>query len=302
MLRTNASVYSSLAAALVALVALGACGDESGSDATDVSLSAASTTVSGSTTTQPTPDVSLPEKPPTELVVTDLETGSGPEAAKGDRVIVNYVGVLTKDGTEFDNSYKRGEPFPVTLGADRVIKGWEQGLVGIQAGGRRQLDVPADLAYGDQGSGETIKPGDAISFVIDAVAVVPATTPDDEPADLDIQPSSGATEIVTQDVRAGDGAEIAEGQTLELHLIAIRGDNAEQLDSTWAAGPPVVVQYARAAMAPRGLYEGLAGMKVGGRRIITIPADKGFGEDGNTQISLPPSTDLILVVDLFAAY
>lgn len=287
-------------------MALGACGDETDTagtgDTTDVSLSAGSTTVPGTTTTLPTPEVSLPKELPTGLVITDTEVGTGREAEEGDRVIVNYVGVLSKDGTEFDNSYEKGQPYPVTLGAGSVIQGWEEGLIGIQAGGIRQLDIPAELGYGDQGSGEVIKPGDAISFVIEAVAVVPVTTPEDEPTDLDIQPSSGATEIVTVDVRPGEGSVIAEGQTLEVHLIAIRGDNAETLDSTWAGGSPVVVQYAREAMTPRGFYEGLAGMKVGGRRVITIPADQGFGEEGNAQISLPPSTDLILVVDLFATY
>ena len=111
---------------------------------------------------------------PTELVVTVLTPGEGPEAAVGDTVTVHYVGVRSEDGTEFDNSYDRGATFPVTLGVTSVIQGWQDGLLGAQAGSRIQLDIPADLAYGDLGSGDIIQPGDAITFVIDVVDVTPA--------------------------------------------------------------------------------------------------------------------------------
>jgi cyclophilin family peptidyl-prolyl cis-trans isomerase len=123
------------------------------------------------------PAVSLPEQLPTELVVTDLIEGTGEPAKKGDTITVNYVGVRSEDGTEFDNSYDRGEPFTLTLGEGGVIQGWDEGLIGVKAGGRRQLDIPAALAYGDQGAGEVIKPGDALSFVIDVVSITPAPVP-----------------------------------------------------------------------------------------------------------------------------
>lgn len=141
----------------------------------DSTSSTTATTVSASTSPDK-PQVSLPAELPTDLVVTQLVAGSGPKAAAGDTVAVNYVGVLSADGTEFDNSYDRGSPISVTVGAGQVIQGWDQGLVGVQAGGRYQFDIPASLAYGDQGSGTIIKPGDAISFVIDVVSITPGTT------------------------------------------------------------------------------------------------------------------------------
>lgn len=119
------------------------------------------------------PEVEIPSEPPTELQVTTLVEGEGPEAAAGDTVTVHYVGVLSADGTEFDNSYDTGSPYPVVLGSGSVIDGWEQGLVGAQAGERLQLDIPAELAYGDTGSGAIIQPGDALTFVIDVMAVTP---------------------------------------------------------------------------------------------------------------------------------
>ena len=303
MRRTNVSAAGLLS---VALMILAGCGDgePDGTEGTgDLSLSPATTTVPGSTTTLAKPRVSIPEAIPTELEITDIETGTGPKAGDGDRLVVHYVGVRSEDGTEFDNSYEAGQPLPVTLGAGDVIEGWDQGLVGIQAGGVRQLDIPAELAYEDQGSGEVIKPGDAISFVIEALAVIPPTTPEDapDPSELDIESSTGATEVTTTDAVVGRGPEIEEGQTLELHLIALRGDDLQQLDSTWA-GQPAQLQYTRSGTTLAGLYEGLDGMRVGGRRVIVVPADKAFGPEGNSQISLPPDTDLILIVDLFAAY
>lgn len=123
----------------------------------------------------PKPDVSTPDEVPTELTVTELSAGSGPEASVGDTVSVYYVGVLSEDGTEFDTNYG-GSPFPVTLGLGSVITGWEEGLLGVQEGGQYQLDIPADLAYGDQGSGAVIEPGDALTFVVDVVSVAPGST------------------------------------------------------------------------------------------------------------------------------
>jgi peptidylprolyl isomerase len=127
------------------------------------------------TTTPDKPEVVIPENLPTELVVTTLVEGDGPAAAEGDTVLVHYVGVRSQDGTEFDNSYDGGSPFPVVLGTGEVIAGWDEGLVGARAGERRQLDIPADLAYGDAGAGEVIRPGDALTFVIDVLEVTSAS-------------------------------------------------------------------------------------------------------------------------------
>ncbi len=118
------------------------------------------------------PTVTLPTEMPTALEVTTLVEGSGPAAANCDLVRVHYLGVLSSDGTEFDSSWDRGQTIDVQLGMGMVITGWEQGLLGLQAGGRYQFDIPAELAYGDTGSGDVIKPGDAITFVVDVMEIV----------------------------------------------------------------------------------------------------------------------------------
>jgi peptidylprolyl isomerase len=122
--------------------------------------------------TQSKPNVEVPAgDPPTELVVDDLIVGEGPEATPGQQVSVHYVGVAHSNGKEFDSSYSRNTPFSFGLGAGQVIQGWDKGVTGMRVGGRRQLTIPANLAYGDRGAGGVIKPGETLVFVVDLLGV-----------------------------------------------------------------------------------------------------------------------------------
>lgn len=111
-----------------------------------------------------------PGSAPTKLVTKEIITGTGPEAKAGQSVTVNYVGVLYKGGTVFDASWKRNETFPFVLGKGQVIPGWDQGVAGMKVGGRRELIIPAELAYGAKGSPPTIPPNAALVFVVDLLA------------------------------------------------------------------------------------------------------------------------------------
>ncbi|MGA2320133.1 MAG: FKBP-type peptidyl-prolyl cis-trans isomerase [Solirubrobacteraceae bacterium] len=114
------------------------------------------------------PKVTPPPGPaPTKLVVKNLIVGTGAEAMAGQTITVNYVGVLFKGGKEFDASWKRKEPFTFVLGKGQVIAGWDQGLSGMKVGGRRELTIPAVLAYGAKGSPPTIPANAPLVFVID---------------------------------------------------------------------------------------------------------------------------------------
>jgi len=118
------------------------------------------------------PDVEMPGgTPPTELLLEDLEVGTGPEAAPGRRVAVHYVGVAWSDATEFDASYGRGEPLVFQLGAGQVIRGWDVGITGMRVGGRRRITIPPHLGYGTRGAGGVIKPNETLVFVCDLVGV-----------------------------------------------------------------------------------------------------------------------------------
>jgi peptidylprolyl isomerase len=126
----------------------------------------AKTPTSGPLATEP--KVTPPSGPaPSKLEVKDLIKGTGAEAKAGETVSVNYVGVLYKGGKEFDASWKRKEPFSFALGKGQVIPGWDQGVVGMKVGGRRELVIPSALAYGTKGSPPTIPANAPLVFVID---------------------------------------------------------------------------------------------------------------------------------------
>ncbi|MFF2552291.1 FKBP-type peptidyl-prolyl cis-trans isomerase [Nocardia sp. NPDC058058] len=117
------------------------------------------------------PTITIPDScdPPKTLITKDLTPGSGPGAQSGQKLTMNYTLLTWSDKKKLDSSFDRGEPFALTLGAGEVIKGWDQGLVGVQQGARRLLIVPPDLGYGAGGRG--MKPYETLVFVTDAVKV-----------------------------------------------------------------------------------------------------------------------------------
>lgn len=112
-----------------------------------------------------------PGPPPKEIEVKDLIDGDGAPAEPGQQLTVNYVGVSYSNGKEFDSSFEAGQPFPFRLGGGDVIPGWDQGLAGMKVGGRRQLTIPPELAYGKTGQPPVIKPNETLVFVIDLLGV-----------------------------------------------------------------------------------------------------------------------------------
>ena len=177
-------IVTSLTALLLA-TAVAACGS-SAQDSRDSGSSpppAGETTTEAQTAPEPSkapedgeiskdleekPEIPKPGgSPPTALRIDDIVKGDGKAAKKGDSVSVQYVGVAFSTGEEFDASWDRGEPFEFTLGNGDVIAGWDEGVVGMKEGGRRQLTIPAELAYGAQGSPPAIGPNETLVFVID---------------------------------------------------------------------------------------------------------------------------------------
>ncbi|MCT4356668.1 FKBP-type peptidyl-prolyl cis-trans isomerase [Streptomyces sp. Je 1-79] len=118
------------------------------------------------------PEVDFPGgEPPADLEIKDIWEGDGEVAGAGDFVKVHYVGVAFSTGEEFDASWNRGNPLDFQLGVGQVIQGWDKGVQGMKVGGRRQLVIPANLAYGDRGAGSAIAPGETLIFVCDLVGV-----------------------------------------------------------------------------------------------------------------------------------
>jgi peptidylprolyl isomerase len=172
------------AVALLATGAFGvaACGEteKSASTTTDPAAAAAvptTTTTAGaaphaiSKDLDTKPEIPKPTgSPPAKLVVKDIVKGKGKTARSGRNVTVQYVGVSYSTGDQFDASWDHGQPFQFQLGAQMVIPGWDRGVAGMKEGGRRELVIPPDLAYGAEGR-PGIAPNETLVFVIDLLSV-----------------------------------------------------------------------------------------------------------------------------------
>jgi cyclophilin family peptidyl-prolyl cis-trans isomerase len=182
------------------------------------------------------PEPVLTGDTPTELVITDLTVGSGRPAEVGDTVVVDYVGVLSADGTEFDNSYDRGSPIEIVIGTTGLIEGFTTGLIGVQQGTVRQLDIPAELAYGDVGAGDVIPPGAAITFVlevrsVEARAPRPTLAPEIDTASC---PPAGGTSEQQQQFDEYPPTCIDVTRTYTAEIVTNFGDITVELDPTTA--------------------------------------------------------------------
>ena len=306
------------------LVVLAACGGGSGDAATPTDESSGTVVDTSSIVDTPmlpaegcedTPNASnyvegeLPQavRPceiPTALVTHTIREGTGRNAQDGDTLIVDYIGIRAEDGTIFDESYSRGTPFEFPLGRGGVIQGWDDGLIGTQAGTMVKLDVPAALAYGDEppgGESSDIRPGDALSFIVEVHAVIAPVTAEDAPLDLQIEPSVGATDVTVTELIAGDGATVELGDTAVVHLLLVRGDNEVVLFNTWERSDPFQIILEEGQTLP-GIFEGLQGARVGSRLAIAMPPSAAFGEQGETSLGLPAGVDLIAIVDVIGVY
>ena len=279
------------------VLSVAACDDSSNDSDSDANGSFGT-----STTVVNMPTVSLPAELPTDLVVTELIAGSGPEAQVGDDLLVNYVGVLSETGEVFDSSYG-AEPIEFILGAGKVILGWDQGLVGAQQGTRVQLDIPPAYAYGDRppnnGDG-LIKAGATLSFVVDVVVVLPLSAASDEPQ-IEVPAASNIEVLQSTELITGGGATPQDGQSVAIHIVTYRADTGEKLASDWG-GPPLIFEFSAQSNVYPGLLAVVKGMHVGGRRQSQVPFVLMFDGQGSEGFGLPAGVDLVVVVDLVAVW
>jgi peptidylprolyl isomerase len=140
-----------------------------------------------------------------------------------------------------------------------------------------------------------------LTFVVDVLQVAKASVATDEPTITEGLTSTGATDVSFEDLEEGTGPAAQAGATVLVDLIAYRGDTGEKVDSTWGNGGPFQLSLSDGGALP-GLIDGLDGMKLGGRRRITIPAEQAFGADGNADLGIPADTDLVVVIDLSAVF
>jgi FKBP-type peptidyl-prolyl cis-trans isomerase FkpA len=116
----------------------------------------------------------MQDKKITDLIITDNKVGDGREAEKGLTVTVHYTGWLYEDGektTKFDSSVDRREPFSFVLGVGQVIKGWDNGVSGMQVGGSRTIIIPSSMGYGSRGAGDVIPPNSDLIFEVELIEI-----------------------------------------------------------------------------------------------------------------------------------
>jgi len=220
-----------------------------------------------------------PLAPLKDLEIEDRVVGTGPEAKPGDRVKVHYTGRLRADRSQFDSSIDRGEPYEFTLGQGEVIPGWDEGVVGMKVGGKRILSIPAAKAYGDRGQGK-IPPRADLVFEIEL---------------LDIPKQLANLEI--DDIKIGEGAEAKPGNRVQVHYTGRLLSNGKQFDSS-IGKKPFSFTLGKGEVIP-GWDEGVVGMKVGGKRVLRIPARLAYGRRGMPP-EIPGNADLIFDVELLS--
>jgi len=314
-----------LGACVALACVLAACGgDDDAADATVPTLPPTTTIVAPVATDRcedapdpadyPADEVPTAVRPceiPDEVVRTVVHEGTGDPAEVGEGVVYHATLIRSEDGELIDSSWTDDLPNNLTsVGTGAEIPGLDESLVGVHAGDVLRVDVPADQAFGDNPPADvpSIRAGDALTFVIEVLAVVPSIAPEDAPLDVKVEPSTDATEVTTEDLIVGDGKVVEEGDTVVAAVLIARGDNEVVLVNSWHQQTPLVIPLDRALMGgPEpatlpGVFEGIQGARVGGRRVITMPPSEAWGDGGQPALGLPPDTDVIVVADILAAY
>lgn len=302
-----------VAAALVVplLLLTAACGGGKGSSASSTPLPA----VTAGAKFGEKPTVAKGSgNPPGSLVVNTLSQGNGPAVNKNDFVSVNYLGQLWNSDQPFDNSFDRGQPLGIQVGAGQVIKGWDQGLVGQKVGSRIEMSIPPDLAYGAQGQPPTIPANSTLVFVIDILksssgtgtakgAVQPqndaslptvGTNTDGKAPSITVPKTSAPKSLVSKYVIEGTGPAVKSSDTVIVQYKGVLWDGSKQFDSSYDRGQPASFALNQVV---KGWAEGLTGKKVGSRVLIVIPPDLGYGSQGNPP-TIPANATLVFSVDI----
>ena len=220
-----------------------------------------------------------------------IKEGKGESPQKGDFCKVHYTGTL-EDGTKFDSSHDRGEPIEFPVGAGRVIKGWDEGIMLMKTGEKRKLIIPAELGYGDRGTG-SIPPNSILHFDVELVSFTkPFKDTDFELPGKEIVMDSGLRMI--EHIK-GDGPKPETGQTVIVHYTGML-ETGVKFDSSHDRKKPFEFPIGMGRVI-KGWDEGLADMTIGSKRTLIIPSELGYGERGAGGI-IPPNAVLVFEVEL----
>jgi peptidylprolyl isomerase len=241
-------------------------------------------------TTVQVPEVDKEFTTPTGLKYIDEVIGTGRSPKTGDKVKVHYTGTLV-DGTKFDSSRDRNQPFEFPLGIGRVIKGWDEGVATMKEGGKRKLIIPPELAYGSRNMG-SIPPNSILFFDVELIEV------EEKFVDTDFS-LPGKEEVTKSGLRMiihkeGNGEIPLPGQTVKVHYTGLL-ENGSKFDSSHDRGNPFSFQLGQGRVI-KGWDEALALMSKGEKRTLIIPPEIGYRNRRKSKI--PPNSTLIFEVEL----
>ncbi|MCB9751803.1 MAG: FKBP-type peptidyl-prolyl cis-trans isomerase [Myxococcales bacterium] len=233
------------------------------------------------------------------MIIEDFVIGEGDELTAGATAKIHYTGYLT-DGTVFDSSVKRGRPpHGFEVGAGRVIKGWDEGVVGMRRGGKRRLIIPPALGYQQRRAGR-IPPNSTLVFTLDLTGFMPPL-PEPQPqsvyAGTPVAQEKRPDGLEIYDYRVGDGAVAKAGDTVHVHYRGTLTKDGTEFDASAARRKPITFELGKGRVI-KGWDQGIEGMKVGGLRKLVIPAALGYGERARGKI--PANADLTFTVELMA--
>jgi len=228
------------------------------------------------------------------LKVYDIAEGDGDAAVNGDRVLMDFS-IWRDDGVIVGRSADSGGPMNFTIGTGELFEGWDEGAVGMKAGGQRQIVIPPELAFGEEGAGPAIPPGTIliVEMTLNEILETPKVTDVDE-GDYTTTDSG----LMYYDIVEVEGAEAESGQSVSVHYTGWLEDGTV-FDSSVERGVPFDFQLG-AGNVIAGWDEGVAGMQIGGKRQLRIPSDLAYGEQGAPG-TIPPGATLIFEVELLGA-
>lgn len=223
----------------------------------------------------------------------DEVVGNGESPEPGDTVVVHYTGTLDSDGSKFDSSRDRGQPFSFSIGRSQVIQGWDIGVMDMKVGGRRILVIPAELGYGERGAGAAIPPNAALRFDVELLSIVRPWPRND---DQTVQKTSSGLQYI--EYSAGVGERAKKGQMVSVHYSGFLEDGS-LFDSSRTRGEPIQFQIGSGQVI-KGWDEGIALMTPGAKHKLIIPAALAYGNAGAGGV-IPPGATLVFDVELVSA-
>jgi len=226
------------------------------------------------------------------LQYVEVAVGEGKSPQVGDMVSMHYVASLP-DGTQIADSYSMGQPAVAILGREQLLPGWEEGVLLMKTGGIMQLLMPPELAFGEEGYG-MIPANSQVVLEVELLSIEPIPTPMEVDENDLISTDSG---LQYYDIEVGEGIESVEGSTVTTeYAIWVQGEDENLFIGSSSAGGPAVFALGPADLVFPGWDEGATGMKVGGKRLLVIPAELGLGEMGGGEI--PPGSTLIMEIEM----